>query len=61
MNFVQEESEVIQMKRYDPYTDTIISDDVPETMFQIQVVELTETCIERIANAIVKKIKDGDS
>lgn len=49
------------MKRYDPYTDTIISDDVPETMFQIPVVELTEECIERIANAIVKKIKDGEA
>lgn len=48
--------------RYENATDKFIhiTDEEP-IMFQIQVVELTEDCIERIANAVVKKIKEGEA
>ena len=56
--------------RYDPYTDsfihegndesitaTISIDSMPKNIIQMNVVELSSECIDKIADAVVKKLK----
>lgn len=54
--------------RYNPYTDTFthIDDEpniaigTPQIAFTVQKVELAESCIEKIAEAVVRKLKEVD-
>ena len=59
------------MERYNPYRDMFITDDktktivinnVPPTSCRtVQLVELTDECIEKIADAVARRLLDNNS